>query len=353
MSSLPDTATHPLPAGGFDPARGLRRESPRGALARMPALRHLGLPVVIAISAVLNTHRLSQNGYANIFYSAGVKSMLGSLHNFLFVSFDPGGFISVDKPPLALWAQVASAKLFGFSPLSLLLPEAIIGVLTVAVLYVVVARRFGAAAAFASSLVLALFPSFVAVSRDNGVDPLLILLMLLACGAGVRACETGRWRSLILSAVLVGLAFNTKTLAAYLVVPGIVAGYLLCAPGSVLTRVLRLTVAGLVMVAVSFAWVAFVELTPASKRPYVGSSTNNTELGLTFEYNGFGRVEGQEGGPGQVFVRPGARLEPPKPTSRRRHGSHPTPPSRPLTRPRSSPTAATATRSPSGARRVP
>jgi len=264
------------------------------------------LAVAVACSAVLNTNRLSQNGYANIFYSAGVKSMLRSLHNFVFISFDPGGLISVDKPPLALWIQATSAKLFGFSPLSLLLPEAIAGVLTVALLYVLLARRLGVIAASAAALTLAVFPSFVAVSRDNGVDPLLILLMLVACGVGLRAAESGRLRTLLLCGVVVGLAFNTKTLAAYLVLPGIVLAYLICAPGSARRRVAQLLVAGLVMVAVSFAWVAFVDLTPASKRPYVGSSTNNSELGLTFEYNGLGRVEGQVGGPGQILVRPGA-----------------------------------------------
>ncbi|MGO9319407.1 MAG: ArnT family glycosyltransferase [Solirubrobacteraceae bacterium] len=274
--------------------------------AARPYLRHAGLPVVIALSAVLNIHRLSQNGYANIFYSAGVSSMLRSLHNFVFVSFDPGGLITVDKPPLALWAQAASAKLFGLSPLSLLAPEALAGVLAVALLYVMLARRLGAAAAFAGALALAVFPSFVAVSRDNGVDPLLILLLVLACGAGLRASETGRWRTLLASAALVGLAFNTKTLAAYLVVPGIALAFLVCAPGSLRRRIAQLLAAGLAMVAVSFAWIAFVELTPASKRPYVGSSTNNTELGLTFEYNGLGRVEGQAGGPNSTAVRPGA-----------------------------------------------
>jgi 4-amino-4-deoxy-L-arabinose transferase-like glycosyltransferase len=271
-------------------------------------LRYLGLAVVVAVSAVLNTVKLSQNGYANIFYSAGVRSMLHSLHNFLFVSFDPGGLVSVDKPPLALWLQVASAKLFGFSPLSLLLPEAIAGVLTVALLYMLLDRRMGTAAAFAGALTLAVFPSFVAVSRENGVDPLLILLMLLACGAGLRATETGSWRWLLTSGVLVGLAFNCKTLAACLVIPGIAVAYLVCAPGSLGRRAAQLLSAGVVMVVVAFAWIAFVESTPASKRPYVGSSTNNTELGLTFEYNGFGRVEGQVGGPGRVPVRPGARV---------------------------------------------
>jgi 4-amino-4-deoxy-L-arabinose transferase-like glycosyltransferase len=281
--------------------------------AVMPVARHAGLLFLIGLSAVLNTRNISQNGYANDFYSAGVRSMLDSWHNFLFASFDPGGFITIDKPPLALWVQVASAKAFGFSPLSLLLPEALMGVLTVIVLYILLARRMGVVAAFAGGLALAVFPSFVAVSRDNGVDPLLILLMTLACAAAVRACETGRWRSLILTGVLVGLAFNTKTLAAYLVVPSIAAAFLVCAPGSLPVRLGKLLVGGLVMLVISFSWIAFVELTPASKRPWVGSSTNNTELGLTFEYNGLGRVEGQEGGPGEVFARPGARVEPPKP----------------------------------------
>jgi 4-amino-4-deoxy-L-arabinose transferase-like glycosyltransferase len=273
---------------------------------------------VLALSAVLNTHRLAQNGYANIFYSAGVKSMLRSLHNLVFASFDPGGLVTVDKPPLALWVQVASAKAFGLSPLSLLLPEAIVGVLTVALLYRLLSRAFGPAAGLAGALALAVFPSFVGVVRDNGVDPLLILLMLLACGAALRAIETGRWRTLVWCGVLVGLAFNTKTLAAYLVVPGIAPGYAVCAPGALSRRALQLLVAGIAMLAVSGAWIAFVDLTPASERPYVGSSTNNSEVGLTFAYNGFGRVEGQVGGPGQIPVGTGALVPANRAASARR-----------------------------------
>jgi 4-amino-4-deoxy-L-arabinose transferase-like glycosyltransferase len=268
--------------------------------------RRLGLVGVIAASTVLNTVRLSQNGYANVFYSAGVKSMLRSLHNFVFVSFDPGGLVTVDKPPLALWVQAASAKLFGFSPLSLLLPEALLGALAVGLLYLMLESRIGTPAALAGALAMAVFPSFVAVSRENGVDTVLILLLVLACGAALRACDSGRLRALVCSGVFVGLAFNTKTLAAYLAVPGIAAGYLLCAPVSLRRRIVNVAIAGIAMLAVSFAWIAFVELTPASKRPYVGSSTNNTELGLTFEYNGVGRVEGQAGGPGRVATLPGA-----------------------------------------------
>jgi 4-amino-4-deoxy-L-arabinose transferase-like glycosyltransferase len=304
MTASSQTEPSPAAAPAIVDLTGEPVERAHG-LARL-APQHLALAGVLALSTLLNVNELAQNGYANIFYSAGVRSMLRSWHNFVFVSFDPGGLVTVDKPPLALWAQAASAKIFGFSPLSLLLPEAIIGVLAVAALYWVMAPHFGGWAAVAGALTLAVFPSFVAVSRENGVDPMLILLLILACGAGLRACETGRWRTLVGCGVLIGLAFNTKTLAAYLVVPPIALAYLVCAPGSIPRRVGQLAVAALAMLVVSFAWIAFVELTPASQRPYVGSSTNNTELGLTFEYNGFGRVEGQSGGPGQVVVRPGA-----------------------------------------------
>jgi 4-amino-4-deoxy-L-arabinose transferase-like glycosyltransferase len=254
----------------------------------------------MALAGVLNTWALSRNGYANVYYSAGVESMLRSWHNFLFLSADPGGLVSIDKPPLALWLQAGSAEVFGFSPLSLLLPQAIAGVAAVGALYLIVARRFGDLAGSASAFTLATFPAFVAVSRDNNVDTLLILLMTLACGVGVRAIESGRLRTLLASAVLVALAFNTKALAAYLVVPGVGAGYLFCAPGPLVRRLGHLLLAGVVCGALSLLWMVAVDLTPADHRPFVGSSTDNSELGLTFSYNGFGRVAGQSGGPGRV-----------------------------------------------------
>ena len=299
-------ATALSPNGSSPPARGERvaRRPPLPSL--QSALGYLALVPILVLSAVLNTHRLAQNNYANVFYSAGVKSMLGSFHNFFFASFDPGGLVTIDKPPLALWVQVISAKLFGFSALSLLLPNAILAVIGVAVLYLIMRRPFGQLAALAGALTLAVFPAYVASARDNGVDLVLILLMLLAAGAALRATRSGGWPSLLACAVLVGLAFNTKTLAAYLVVPGIALAYLLCAPASFPRRLGKLLAAGVLMGAVSFAWIAYVEATPASQRPYVGGSTDNTELGLTFDYNGFGRVEGEVGGPGEIFVRLGA-----------------------------------------------
>jgi 4-amino-4-deoxy-L-arabinose transferase-like glycosyltransferase len=276
-----------------------------GAVARTTPWIRAAAPLlaVLALSTVLNTWALGQNGYANVYYSAGVKSMLMSWHNFFFLAADPAGLISIDKPPLGLWLQAASAEVFGFSPLSLLLPEALAGVASVAAVYVIVRRRFGTLAAAGGALTLAVFPVFVAVSRDNNVDALLILLMTLSCASALRAIETGRLRTLLGTAVLVALAFNTKALAAYLVIPGIAIGYMCCAPGSPRRRIGRLLLAGVVCGALSLAWMLAVQLTPAAQRPFVGSSTDNSELGLTFGYNGFGRVGGQKGGPGAIANR--------------------------------------------------
>ena len=264
---------------------------------------HVALGAILALSALLVFGRLSQNGFANVYYSAAVRSMLGSPHNFFFVSADPKGLITVDKPPLALWLQALSAKIFGFAPASLLIPEGICAVLAVALLYRIVAPRFGAVAGLLAAFALAVFPSFVAVGRDNGVDPLLILFMLAACGAALTATERGSLRWLVGSAVLVGLAFNTKSLAAMLCVPGIAVAYLFYAPGSWRRRVAQSAAAGAVGLVVAVAWIAAVQLTPASQRPFIGSTTNNSEIQLLFGYNGFGRVGGQQGGPGTTIVK--------------------------------------------------
>jgi hypothetical protein len=139
----------------------------------------VALSLVLAFSALLECYRLAQNSWANDYYSAAVKSMLGSLHNFFFVASDPGGLISVDKPPIGLWLQTVSAAIFGFHPLSLLLPEALCAVGAVAGLYFIVAPRFGAWPGVAAAATLAVFPSFVASGRDNNLDALLFLQMVL------------------------------------------------------------------------------------------------------------------------------------------------------------------------------
>lgn len=293
------------PAAGAAGAHRVLGNGVSGARRRV-GLHTLALALILALSASLNVWASSRSGYANAFYSAGVKSMLHSLHNFLYLSSDPAGLISIDKPPLAVWVQVGSAKAFGFSPLSVLLPEAIAGTLCVAILYVIVSSSFGRLAGLLAALCLAVFPSFVAVSRDNNPDALLILLMTVSCWVALRAIRSGRLLTLLGCGAIVGLAFNVKTLAAFLVVPGIALAYMVCAQGSIRARLGKLLLAGVVMAAVSLSWLTFVDLTPASQRPYVGGSLHNSELGLTFEYNGFGRIDGQSGGPGSIPDKGGA-----------------------------------------------
>src|SRR5215470_14236729 len=186
--------------------------------SRRPLLG-LGLFVVLATAAALRLWRLSQNGFGNEYYTASVRSMSLSWHNFLYTAFDPAGFISVDKPPVALWIQVASVKLFGFHPLSVLVPQAIEGVAAVALLYHLVQRRFGAAAGLLAALFLALTPVSVAIDRSSNTDSCLVLVLLLAAWALTLAVERGSWRLLALAMGLVGLGFNVKMLAAFVVLP--------------------------------------------------------------------------------------------------------------------------------------
>jgi 4-amino-4-deoxy-L-arabinose transferase-like glycosyltransferase len=267
-------------------------------LARRLSVRwHVwALTGVLAVAAFLDVFRLDRNGYANDYYSGAVRSMLQSWHNFFFVSFDPGGLVSVDKPPLALWVEAASAKIFGYSSWSILLPEAVAGLAAVGLLYLLVARVFGRVAGLVAALALAVSPVSVSVNRDNNPDALLALLLIAAVYVGVRAVESGRLRTLLLSAVLVGLAFNTKMLAAMVVVPGLALAYAVFARVPWRRRLVFLALAGVVLVAVSGAWIAAVDLTPASQRPYVGSTSDNSALSLAFDYNGLGRVTGQTGG---------------------------------------------------------
>jgi 4-amino-4-deoxy-L-arabinose transferase-like glycosyltransferase len=254
----------------------------------------VGLAGVLGLAAFLNIWNLSQNGYGNTYYAAAVRSMMQSWHNFFFAAYDPGGFITVDKPPVALWIQTASAKLFGYSGMSLLLPEALAGVAAVFVLYLAVSRVFGRTAGLIAGLVLALTPISVAVARTNNLDAILILFVVLAAYTVVRALEHGSWRWLILSAVFMGIAFNTKFLAAYVALPALWFAYLVTAPISFRARIRNLAAATVCLAVISGAWVLAVDLTPASARPYVGGSSTNSELNLLVDYNGLGRIDGEE-----------------------------------------------------------
>src|SRR6266849_7838379 len=176
--------------------------------------QRLALAGVMLVSIFMNFYQLGQNGFGNLYYAAGVRSMLDNLHNFFFVSFDPGGFVTLDKPPLGFWLQVVSAKLFGFTPFSVFLPQALAGVLSVLLLYHLVRRHFGVAAGLLAALALAISPISVVTNRNNTIDSTLVLVMMLGAWAVLRAAETGKLRWLLLCTIFVGLGFNIKMLEA-------------------------------------------------------------------------------------------------------------------------------------------
>ncbi|MEY8764216.1 MULTISPECIES: glycosyltransferase family 39 protein [Clostridium] len=261
----------------------------------------LALFAVMALSAVLNLANLGAEGYGNEYYAAGVKSMLVNFKNFFFVSSDPGGFVSIDKPPLGFWIQTLSARVFGFSGWSILLPQTLAGVVSVVILYYMVKRSFGKAAALVSALCLAVTPVFVAASRNNTVDNLLVMVLLFACMFLSRAAEKGKFKYLLISLVLVGVGFNIKMLQAYMVIPAVYITYLISAAAPVKKKVKHLVIGTAVLVVVSLSWAAAVDLVPAGSRPFVGSSTNNTVMDLILGHNGIERLSssgGMGGGPG-------------------------------------------------------
>jgi 4-amino-4-deoxy-L-arabinose transferase-like glycosyltransferase len=233
---------------------------------------------------------------ANTFYAAAVKSGTESWKAFFFGSLDPGSFITVDKPPASLWVMELSARVFGFSSLSMLLPEAVAGIATVLILYRLVRRWQGEVAAIMASLALALTPVATAMFRLNNPDAFLTFLLVAAAWAFWSALETARTSRLVLCAVLLGLAFLTKSLQAFVVLPAFGVAYLAFGRPRVGRRVVQLGWAALALLMSSGWWVAIVEIWPASSRPYIGGSSNNSELNLIFGYNGFGRLFGSTAG---------------------------------------------------------
>lgn len=278
-----------------------------GRLERDKLLSWLGLSCVLALSALLNFWNLSQNGYSNLYYSVAVQSMLQNFHNFFFASYDMGGFITVDKPPVALWVQAISAKLFGFSSLSLLAPQALAGTASVALLYFLVRRVFGTLAAFVAALALAITPIAVAVERTNNTDTMLMFMLLLAAWAITLATEKGQFKLLALSLALVGVAFNVKMLAAFVVLPVFYLLYFVAAPLKWHKRILHLALGSLVVFGVALSWTFAVDLTPPDQRPWVGGSQSNSVLELELGYNGLGRVTGNEQIGGRGFGGGGQR----------------------------------------------
>ncbi|SEG26855.1 4-amino-4-deoxy-L-arabinose transferase [Nonomuraea solani] len=257
---------------------------------------------VLAVAFVLYAWALSGN--ANEYYAAAILSGTQSWKAFFFGAIDAGSFITVDKPPLALWVMGLSARIFGYGTWSMLLPQALAGVAAVGLVHSAVRRAFrdrvlqGHVAALVAAVVMTLTPITVAINRDNNPDTVLVLLLVLAAWFCLESLRTGRLRPLLLAAFFVGLGFNAKMLQAYLVVPAFGLAYLACAGVPWLKRVWHLLAAGVVLVVSSAWWMVIVDLWPAASRPYIGGSTDNTVWDLVIGYNGLGRVFGQGRGNG-------------------------------------------------------
>ena len=265
--------------------------------ATAPARRYrIALFALLAATAALYLVGLSRNGWANDFYSAAVQAGTKSWKAFFFGSFDSANFITVDKTPASLWVMELSGRAFGLNYWSMLVPQALEGVASVAVLYAAVKRWHGPAAGLLAGAALAVTPVAALMFRFNNPDPLLVLLMTAAAYGTARAVESGKTRWLVLAGALLGFGFLTKMLQAFLVLPAFGLAYLVAGPRRLPVRLAQLA-AGLVAVVVAAGWwVAAVMLTPAADRPYVGGSTNDSILQLAFGYNGLGRLDGNETG---------------------------------------------------------
>ncbi|BBY64267.1 ArnT family glycosyltransferase [Mycolicibacterium helvum] len=278
------------------PVSAQPQEAPESARPRWvrPALFAL-----LAVTAALYLWGLSAAGWANDYYAAAVQAGTQSWKALLFGSIDAGNAITVDKPPAALWVMALSGRLFGFGTLSMLVPEALMGVASVALVYGAVRRVSGYGAGLLAGAALALTPVAALMFRFNNPDALLVLLMVVAGYCVIRALDgkaTTRW--IALAGVAIGFAFLAKLLQALLVTPALALVVLVAIPGSVWQRLRDLAV-GLVAIVVSAGWyLALVSLWPSDSRPYIGGSTNNSLLQLTLGYNGLGRVFGGDGNPG-------------------------------------------------------
>ncbi|NTV62855.1 MAG: glycosyltransferase family 39 protein, partial [Oscillochloris sp.] len=287
-----------------------------GPRAQLP--QRLALGLILLLAAGLRFANLGALGYVNHYYSAGIVSMLQSWHNLFFVAAEPGGAVSIDKPPLGLWIQALSAGLFGVNTFGLLLPEILAGLGSVALLYHLVGRRFGASAGLLAALAMAITPVVVATDRNNTIDSLLIFTLLLAAWAFLLASERGQLRLLLLGAALVGLGFNIKMLQAFLPLPAFYALYLLGARVGLWRKLAHLALASLLLLTIALSWAVAVDLVPADQRPFVGSSGDNSVLSLITGYNGAMRLLGRGGGgnrsdavgPGGGATRPNGGMPP-------------------------------------------
>jgi 4-amino-4-deoxy-L-arabinose transferase-like glycosyltransferase len=281
--------------------------------AGQPAWARPTLLLIAAVATFADSWGIANDGLET-FYGGAVRSMSENWHNFFFASFDPWGTVSIDKLPGAFWVQALSVKLFGPHIWAFVLPQVIEGTLTVLMLYRVVRRVAGPGAGLVAATILAVSPATILLNRGNISDTLLILLLMMAVDATISAIESGRWQSLVLAGVWVGLAFQTKMLQSWLVLPGLFGAYLIAAPAaSLITRLRHVVLAGLAVVVVSLSWMTAVTVVPAHDRPYVDGSCDNSVFSQVFLYNGFDRSSGH------ILDQVGCRPESPVLRTQARH----------------------------------
>ncbi|HEY2571463.1 MAG TPA: glycosyltransferase family 39 protein [Solirubrobacteraceae bacterium] len=239
------------------------------------------------------------------FYDAAVRSMGLSWHNFFFGAFEPAASVSIDKPPVDLWLQVVSVKVFGFSSTTLKFPEAFAGIAAVPLLFLAVRRMWSASAGLAAATALAVLPVDVITSRSDTMDGVMMLLIVLALLLILRACDTGRLRWLLAGAAVMGLAFDVKILESLVALPALAVIALLGFPAARGRRVLALAAAGAVYVVVALAWLSATLLVPAHDRPWAIGSTNGSAWNAVFVFNGTDRLGGKSPEPQFTVYEPG------------------------------------------------
>jgi 4-amino-4-deoxy-L-arabinose transferase-like glycosyltransferase len=296
----PMTSTLPVPPMVSPPPVAARPRSRWSAAVRGrpedPAWARPALIALLVLTGVLYLWGLGRSGWANAFYSAAVQAGSESWKAFFFGSSDAANSITVDKTPASLWVMALSARIFGVNAWSILVPQALMGVATAGLLHATVRRWYGPAAGLIAGAMSALTPVAVLMFRFNNPDALLVLLMVAGAYATVRAIENGATKWIVWAGVFVGFGFLTKMLQALLVVPAFALAYLVAGPPKLGRRIGQLLLAGLALVASAGWYIAIVELVPASMRPYIGGSQNNSLLELTLGYNGLGRLNGNETG---------------------------------------------------------
>lgn len=299
MTIMEDRATNSIWVATGEPSdrSGRLRNWALGPLDA-PRWERPGLLALLLGTAVLYLWRLGSLGWANEFYAAAVQAGTQSWKALLFGSLDAGNAITVDKPPSAMWVMGLSGRIFGFDSWSMLVPQALMGVIAVALLYAAVRRTSGPAAGLLAGSMLALTPVAALMFRFNNPDALLVLLLVGSGYCVVRALHSRhctRW--IALAGTAIGFAFLTKLLQAFLVLPALGLAVLVAMPGSIWKRLGQL-LAGALTAVVSAGWyIAMVSVWPADTRPYIGGSTDNSLVQLALGYNGLGRVLGGDGNP--------------------------------------------------------